>query len=63
MTSRRSDVLWEIFGAVLLWAVGTIAIAEWFAIQRLSARLDKAEDERDALLSDTAHMLKQYSEE
>ena len=54
---------WEVFGAVLLWALGTVAIAEWFAIKKLEMRLTKTENERDALLSGTAHMLKQYSEQ
>lgn len=57
------ETFWQLFGALLLWVMGTVAIAEWFAIQKLNTALDEAESERDALLSDTARMIREYKSE
>lgn len=49
----------ELAGAVLLWAVGTIAIAEWFALRKLSDRYSFLEDSYDLLLEDYQAVLRE----
>lgn len=50
----------EIIGAIALWAIGTIAIGEWFALQKLNHRYDKLLKGHKALMADHARLLKQY---
>jgi hypothetical protein len=52
---------WEISGAVLLWAVGTIAIGEWFALQKLNMKYTQLESLHAKLMSDHARLIREYS--
>jgi hypothetical protein len=47
----------EIVGAVALWVFGTIAIGEWFALQKLNARYDRLLRRHKALQADHKRML------
>jgi len=54
---------WEIFGAVLLWSLGTIAIGEWFALRKLDMKYTQLESLHAKLMSDHARLIREYSDE
>ena len=56
-------MFWEISGAVLLWAVGTIAIGEWFALKKLDMKYTQLENRHHQLMSDHARLIREYSAE
>lgn len=52
----------EIVGGLLLFAFGSIAIAEWFAIQKLNQYLQNSDDAYDRALDEFYNYLWQESD-
>lgn len=53
----------ELTGAALFFILGSIAVAEWFALAKLNGYCERLERENDGLLRDNARMIKLYAKE